>query len=153
MNDSLRPWVAGFLSLIVPGLGQLYLGRRTEAIGPLCVAIAAAIAPQIFHSQSTAVMMTFIYGATALPAARDAFRAAKGIDVRASTQAVGYVIMMLFVAGPLALPLLWQTPRLSQRAKVIWTIVVVVIAVVCVFFLAAIGPMMERSAQSFGLTP
>ncbi len=151
MNDALRPWIAGFLSLMLPGLGQLYLGRRTEAIGPLCVVVAAAVASHIFNSVSTTIMMEVIYGATALPSARDAFRAAKGLDVRASTQAVGYVIPMLFMAGPLALPLLWQTPQLSQRAKIIWTMVVVVIAVVCIFLLAAVGPMIERSAQSLGL--
>ena len=36
-----------------------------------------------------------------------------------------YVVAMLLLVGPLALPLLWQSPNFSNGARWIWTMIVV----------------------------
>jgi len=36
-----------------------------------------------------------------------------------------YMVVMLLLVGPLALPLLWQSPNLSTVARWIWTMIVV----------------------------
>ena len=42
------------------------------------------------------------------------------------------LFMLFFVVGPFGLPLVWKHPRLSQRAKIILTLIMVVYTVVLV---------------------
>jgi hypothetical protein len=42
-----------------------------------------------------------------------------------------YVIVMLLLVGPLALPLLWKSPNFSRRAR--WTWTVIILAAVTMF--------------------
>lgn len=43
------------------------------------------------------------------------------------------LFMILFVLGPLALPLLYKSPRFSMRWKIIWTLITVIL----IFFTVA----------------
>jgi len=38
---------------------------------------------------------------------------------------VSYVVAMLMLVGPLALPLLWRSPHFSRSAKWVWSVIVV----------------------------
>ena len=42
------------------------------------------------------------------------------------------IVIAFMCVGPLALPMLWYKPGLSFRAKIIWTVVVVILTVVSV---------------------
>ena len=39
-----------------------------------------------------------------------------------------YVVTMLLLVGPLALPLLWQSPNFARTARWTWTVTVIVAA-------------------------
>ncbi|HSF58210.1 MAG TPA: hypothetical protein VLD83_09075 [Candidatus Binatia bacterium] len=56
----------------------------------------------------------------------DAYKAAKASSQQADFYyRRPYVIAMLLLVGPLALPLLWQSPNFSRAARWIWTLIVV----------------------------
>src|SRR5207244_13535641 len=43
-----------------------------------------------------------------------------------------YVVAMLLLVGPLAFPLLWQSPQFSRFARLTWTVIVVTAALMFV---------------------
>lgn len=45
-------------------------------------------------------------------------------------------IFAVLIAGPFALPLLWANPRYTRATKVFWSLVVVILTVLLVFFSA-----------------
>jgi len=72
--------------------------------------------------------MGLIYLAVMIPAASDAFQTASGKPRTFAGNSVFYVIAMLLLVGPFAVPLLWQSARFSRTAKILWTILVILIA-------------------------
>ena len=90
-------------------------------------------------------MLAVVYPSLWLPAVRDAYRAARAepSPLLAGEQA-WYVIFMLATVGPMALPLLWQSPRFSLRAKRWWTAVVIAVALAGVAFTVWLGPIVQR---------
>jgi hypothetical protein len=59
-----------------------------------------------------------------------------------------YVLFMLLCLGPMALPLLWQSPAFSKTVKVVLTIAVVLIAVFVVLSMVVLGPLIEQILRS-----
>ncbi len=145
-------WLAAVLSVIAPGLGQWYAGHRAGGAAMLCitlglwVGLALALAgPPAMRSRFGAVMLLVVYGIAAVPAAVDAAQRAAGRETPLLANAsVWYLLVMLASVGPLALPLLWQSPRLSRRAKIAWTIAVAVVAVLSTAFILVLGPVFDR---------
>lgn len=151
-----RPVTACALSLIVPGLGQLYLGEWATGLVVLCIdaglgaGIAlAAIGPAALRSQLTAILLGLVYPFVWIPAALDAYQRAAG---HAKPVLAGgkpwYVILMLLTAGPAAIPLLWHSPRFSRAAKITWTIVVLLVALLFILSAVLLGPAVESSFRS-----
>jgi len=146
------PLRAAFLSLIVPGLGQCFLGDRAKGAVILCIdagillGIAiASIGPEAFRSWLTVVMLGVAYVFVWIPAVVDAYQRAKGLSKPLlSGERLWYVVFMLLTVGPAAIPLLWQSPRFSRSAKIGWTIAVILIALSLVVFTLVVGPMLER---------
>lgn len=58
------------------------------------------------------------------------------------------VLVLLFCAlGPLALPVLWGSPRFSRRAKVLLTAAVTVLTVVVLWLLWVVAVMLVRQVR------
>lgn len=132
------PIVAGLLSLILPGLGQIYAKSVRRGLSLLIV--AAGIGASYFRSDSAVMRFTFglIYLFFLIPAVQDAHALVKG-DPRAIGQSKGYIVMMLLATGPFALPLLWQSDKFSQNAKILWSVFVISIALLFFLTIYAIG--------------
>lgn len=69
-----------------------------------------------------------IYLAILVPAALDAFQTASGRSRTFTGEPRFYVIAMLCLIGPFAIPLLWQSARFSKSAKILWTVLVILFA-------------------------
>ena len=54
------------------------------------------------------------------------------------------VAVMLLVAGPLAIPQLWQSPGFSRSVKILWTCSIGVVSLIVILLMVAIGPGLER---------
>ncbi len=124
MSEQKNPLAALALSLIVPGLGQIYNGESAKGLVILISFLAlGAIAYASNLYRISAGLALFLVWMTAF---MDAYKTAK-----ASGQPVDfyyrvpYVVALLLLVGPLALPLLWRSPYFSRVARWSWTIVVV----------------------------
>ena len=143
------PFVATVLSALLPGLGQLYNGERAKGIAMLCMVGGMAISAVLFRSVMTAVLLGIIYVAVLIPAVRDAFRVAAGQPGTFTGNRPWYVVWMLLMVGPFALPLLWQSARFSRGAKLGWTVAVILIAVIGILAAGAAGPVLEDLLQQY----
>ena len=120
-----HPSVALFLSVAVPGLGQLYNGQRTKGlvIAGACLGLGLGT---LWLAGLSRISAGLALGVLWLAAALDAYKTAQ-----ASGQPLDwyyrppYVIAMLLLVGPLALPLLWRSPHFSRVARWAWTALIV----------------------------
>ena len=129
-----NPILALFYSVVVPGLGQLYLGERAKGWTLLCMDAGVVVSLIISHTWFACFLMGGIYLAVMIPAASDAFRTASGRPRTFAADTVPYVIVMLLMVGPFAIPLLWQSTKFSKTAKIAWTVGIILLA-----FLAIVG--------------
>ena len=83
----------------------------------------------------------------AVPAAIDAFRTASGRSPSFKGESIPYVIVMLLILGPFAIPLLWQSPKFSKLAKILWTLAVVLIAILAITALSLMTSSLEMFLQ------
>ena len=151
------PWIAAALSLLLPGLGQLYNQERPKGIALLCMTAGIAyglfmslLGPSHARSLVTAVLLAIVYLLVWPPAVVDAYRHAAGkSSPLLSGEKAWYVILMLLTVGPMALPLLWQSPRFSRGGKIGWTVAVILIVLLGIAMLLVIGPAVERALQNF----
>ena len=98
----------------MPGLGQLYLGERAKALGVLCAAVGILVGmalaiwgPSSLQSGFTVALLGFTYLFLVLPSVADAGQEPE--EDRSSLldgESVGYVLFLLFMVGPMALPIL-----------------------------------------------
>ena len=132
MPSRTNPFAALILTAIVPGLGQIYNQETNKGlvIFGSCVSLALlSYWISGFNKISAALALLLLW----VSAVVDAYKVAK-----TSGQASdfyyrkAYVVAMLLLVGPLALPLLWQSPNFSAAARWIWTIIVVVAALLFV---------------------
>jgi TM2 domain-containing membrane protein YozV len=145
-------WLAAGLSLILPGLGQLYNGERAKGIAVLCMTLGIWFALLTsgsgqggFRSSVTVVLLGFLYLFIWLPAVMDAYQAASRRCVPLlSGASAWYVVMMLLSVGPMAVPLLWQSPAFSRRWKIVWTAVVILTALSAVVLTALLGAVVQQ---------
>ncbi len=152
---SKSPWVAAALSLVVPGLGQLYNGERAKGTALICIAagiaggiLLATAGPLPFRSWLTPLMLGAICPFVWVPAILDARRRAVGLgSPLLAGEKVWYVVVMLLTVGPMALPLLWQSRRFSRAAKIGWTIAVIALAIGGILLVVAVGPALEHLQQ------
>lgn len=151
------PLSAAFLSFVVPGLGQWYNGQRAKGVSALCMVIGIAIAvalalvgPAPFRSHVSAFVLGVVYLFVWIPAIIDAYQQASGNQQPLlSGEKAWYVIFMLLMAGPGAIPLLWQSRRFSRIGKVLWTTAVLVIFLGGLLFVLFVAPLFERLLGNF----
>jgi hypothetical protein len=131
MSGRKSPFSALLLSMIVPGLGQVYNQETKKGlvIFGSCLALGLlgyAISGLNKISAVLALLLLWI------SAVNDAYKFA-GNSSRANDfyYRRSYVVAMLLLVGPLALPLLWQSSHFSTTAR--WTWTTIVVAVVLLF--------------------
>jgi len=149
--SSSRAYVSAALSCLLPGLGQVRNGERAKGAALTCTAAAflggilwSTIGPAGSRSWLSALSLVAIYPFLWLPAVLDAYQRAEGLEKTfLSETRRWYVVLMLMVTGPMAIPLLWQSPGYSRLGKIIWTAAVILIALTAVFFILVAGPALE----------
>ena len=150
MTRTANPALAFLLSLVIPGLGQAYTGEHGKGVALLCVVAGVLCSAVVFASSPmTLILMGVIYVTVAIPAAIDAFKAARHVPKALRGEARWFVVVMLLVVGPFALPLLWQNQRFSRTAKIGWTALVTIIALLCVVAVAALGPFLDQIREEY----
>lgn len=127
-----NPYLACLYSFLVPGLGQIYLGDYAKGLTLICMAMGILISVFISHSWFVWLLMGLIYLTIVFPAAADAFQTARGTPRVFMGDSLPYVLLMLFMVGPFAIPLLWQSPKFSKGAKIFWTVLVILMALVAI---------------------
>ena len=151
------PYIAAGLSLIAPGAGQIYSGDRPKGVALLCItaglwasAILTMTGAAAARSVLTMLLLVVVYLFVLIPAVLDAYRAGEGQAAVITGEKLWYVVMMLLAVGPLALPLLWQSERFSRATKLAWTVAVIIIALLAIYALVVIGPIVERLLSNPG---
>ncbi len=135
----------------MPGLGQLYNREDAKAAAILCstVGIWAAllwttIGPDASRSWLSAGALLLAYPFLLLPTVLDAHRCARGIsELSPSHAGRWHVVIMLLAIGPVAIPQLWQSQGFSRRAKILWTLSIVLVSLIVLLMMVAIGPGLE----------
>ena len=122
------PLIACILSLLVPGLGQGYNAERSKGlfIFTACILLAGSAAWLSGLNRLTAVLaVVLLWFSSVIDAWKTAASFGHAFDwyYRPS-----YVITMLLLVGPLALPLLWRSSYFSHTARWVWTTFVVSVA-------------------------
>ncbi len=160
-NRHRSPALAAALSLVLPGAGQWHVGNPPTAIALLCATIGVWLGiaislwgPSAFRSFLTTIVLSAVYPFICIPAAIDAHQACAGsASPLLSRHNRGYVIFMLLTVGPLSLPMLWQNPRFSRTAKIIWTAFIIAVFVFGVLLAVFFLPWLERIFRDFGVWP
>lgn len=122
------PLIACLLSLVVPGLGQGYNAERSKGmfIFIAWVLLGGSTAWLSGLNRATAGLAVVVLW---LSSVIDAWKtAASSGHILDWYHRPSYVIAMLLLVGPLALPLLWQSSYFSRLARWMWSTVVVSVA-------------------------
>ncbi|MDP2743790.1 MAG: hypothetical protein Q8P00_01830 [Dehalococcoidia bacterium] len=133
MPDRRNPLLALALSAIAPGLGQLYNKetRKGLVIIGSCLGLGLLIYWQSGLNRITFALALLLVWISAIA---EAYKSAQ-----ASGQPPdfyyrkAYVVSLLLLIGPFALPLLWRSPHFSRTARWVW--IVVVVGATLLFFL------------------
>jgi hypothetical protein len=105
----------------------------------------------VSHTGIARFLMGGIYLAVMIPAALDAFQTVSGRPRTFSTDTVPYVIVMLLMVGPFAIPLLWQSVKFSKTAKIFWTVAVILIAFLAIGVTTFVASSLEQILKSSGV--
>lgn len=135
--------VSAVLSLAVPGLGQLARGDRAKGVALLCMTGLLWVIMARSPSELKRLLYGVVYLCILIPAVQDAARPLDDPHP-AGLDRPWYVVWMLLVLGPFALPLLWQSQRFSRRAKLCWTLGVILTSLLVIAAVEWLGPMMEQ---------
>ena len=117
------------ISVIVPGLGQIY--NREKKKGYIILASSLGLAFLTYwlsglNKVSVALALMLLWGSAIV----DAYKVANASDQPSDFYyRKPYVVAMLLLVGPLALPLVWQSPHFSRFARWTWTLIVTVAVV------------------------
>lgn len=127
-----NPYRACLYSVVIPGLGQIYLEDYAKGLTLLCMDAGILVSVLFSHSWFVWGLMGVVYLTIVFPAATDAFQTAAGNPRTFNGDSVPYVLLMLFMVGPFAIPLLWQSSKFSKKAKIIWTALVILVALIAI---------------------
>ncbi len=118
------PLLALVLSAIVPGLGQIYNeeARKGLVIIGSCLGLAMLIYWQSgLNKISFGLALLLIW----MSAIIDAYKVAQASGQPSEFfYRKAYVVSLLLLIGPFALPLLWRSPHFSRKGRWTWTVIV-----------------------------
>ncbi|MFH0985599.1 MAG: hypothetical protein V1882_08695 [Candidatus Omnitrophota bacterium] len=146
------PRFALLYSVLFPGLGQIYLGERAKGWTLMCMAAGVWVSLLISHTAIACFFMGIIYLTVMIPSTMDAFQTASGKSRTFAGDSVPYVIVMLLLVGPFAIPLLWQSRKFSNRAKVLSTLGVILIAFLAIAITTFVASFLEQLLKSGGIS-
>lgn len=126
------PFLACLYSLLAPGLGQIYLKEQGKGWALLCMTLGIWASLFFSHSLIARILLGALYLFILVPAVTDAYQCAAGRPQTFTGDSLPYVVFMLLMIGPFAIPLLWQSPRFSKTAKIAWTVAVVIVALAAI---------------------
>jgi hypothetical protein len=116
------------LSLILPGLGQIYNREIKKGLVIFACCLSLGLFSYWisgFNKIAAALALLIVW----ISAAVDAYKVAETAGQTAEFYyRKTYVVAMLLLVGLLALPLLWQSPNFTSRARWLWTALVVGVA-------------------------
>jgi hypothetical protein len=137
--------IAAVLSTIVPGLGQIYNQELKKGLVIFGSCLSLGLLScwiSGLNKISTLLALLLLW----LSAIADAYKVAK---TSGQTEHFyyrrPYVVAMLLLVGPLALPLLWQSLNFSGIARWTWTIIVVGAALLFI-----LTPLLDELAHQTG---
>jgi hypothetical protein len=114
--------------VLLPGFGQLYNRESTKGVIIFASAVSLGILGSWFagfnrFAMWLALLLLWVSAAT------DAYQMAKNAGKAADFYyRKPFVVAMLLLVGPLALPLLWKSKNFSATARWLWTLLVVSVA-------------------------
>jgi len=117
--------LALLLSMLLPGLGQIYNHERNKGwviLGCCAVLGIATYWLSGFNAFTAALALLLLWTSAIVDAYKVATSAGQAAEFY---YAKSYVVAMLMLVGPLALPLLWRSPNFSSTARWVWTVIVV----------------------------
>lgn len=122
---------------VLPGAAHAYLGNIKKTL--VLFVIDAGIIVGLLFSKSyiMKVVVVNIYLFTPIPAAMETYQQAKKKKSRINTDSRWYVIILLLTTGFNALPLLWASKEFSHASKIIWSILVPLLAIAFFYVLIA----------------
>ncbi|MGZ8445551.1 MAG: hypothetical protein ACXWXZ_19320 [Candidatus Binatia bacterium] len=132
MTTRAKSLLALLLSMLLPGLGQIYNQEQKKGwvIFACCLVLGIATYRLTGFNVITAALALLLLWLSAII---DAYKVAKSAGQTAEFYyAESYVVAMLLLVGPLALPLLWKSPNFSSTARWVWTVIVVGVALLFV---------------------
>jgi hypothetical protein len=126
------PYLALILSLLVPGAGQIYTKEYKK--GMVILGSCAGLGLFIYglsglNKISIALALLLLWTSAVVDAYKTAKASGRPIQFYYRRS---YVVTMLLLVGPLALPLLWRSPHFSRAACWTWTVIVVAAALLFV---------------------
>jgi len=125
MATQTNPFIALILSAFVPGSGQIYNreSKKGWVILGSCVSLGLLTYWLADLNKITVALALLLLWASAIV---DAYKvAATSGQTSEFYFRKTYVVAMLLLVGPLALPLLWQSPNFSRTTRWLWTVIVV----------------------------
>ena len=125
MSGRTNRFVALLLSAVIPGLGQLYSRdiKKGLMIFGSCLSLGLlGYWVGGFNRIAVALALLLLWVSGAVDAYQSAKTSGRGADFYYRKP---YVVAMLLLVGPLALPLLWQSPNFASRGRWLWTVMVV----------------------------
>ena len=128
MTNRKSPAIALLLSLVVPGLGQGYVNEPTKGVvlASICLLLGGgAWWLSGLNRLSFTLALIIVWISTVVDAYKTAQTSGQPQEwyFRKS-----YVVAMLLLVGPLALPLLWRSPYFTRSAQWGWTGLVTTVA-------------------------
>jgi hypothetical protein len=144
------PIAALMLSLIVPGLGQIFNQESKKGFIILASCLGLGLLTYWLsglNKVSIALALILLWGSAVV----DAYKVAKASDQPSDFYyRKPYVVAMLLLVGPLALPLLWQSPHFSRFARWTWTVIVAVAVAMFIATPYLLSWLVKRAAEMTG---
>ena len=142
-----RPLAALLLTLAIPGLGQVYNNQATKGliIVVACLLFGLGMA---WVSGLTVINLGLALALLWISAIIDAYKTAENAGMPLDWYyRVPYVVGMLLLVGPLALPLLWRSPHFSRPARWTWTVLVIGVALLALALPQFADWLMRRASE------
>lgn len=131
------------LSILLPGLGQLYLGERANGLSLIAASLGMGLVLCFDPSWFTGIFIALAYLSLVYHAAKDAYHRTK------NTESIQYVLGLAVVCGPFSLPLLWQNGQIKTRGKIIWTVVILILTGLAIASMIYLDPIINEILDQY----
>ena len=125
----------------------MYAGQKGKGLVSLCMGSGILLSLLLSQSWVTTGLLGFAYAMVIIPSAFDVYRYANGQTQAGTSDSKLYIIMMLFLTGLFGLPLLWQGKTFSKNVKLLWTIIVILLAILFLSTIILMGPVIEKYVE------